>query len=208
MDVETSATAPTLRPAGYAFGPTARRNRCATLGATMPARALPFKLHTSKTKTILLLLLALAFATMSSFLALREGSLVGWMGCALFGLGVLVFAINLLPGASYLLVTEEGIEVASLFRRKRHKWSDFAGFGTYSLYQKGIPIRTCVGIRFRDELKGASQFARSVARAASDGFDGALPDSYGMKPKDLAVLLNEVLAQRVSARALASAAHS
>jgi len=102
----------------------------------------------------------------------------------LFGLGSIVFGILLLPGASYLKLTEKGFIVCSLFREtKLVPWRVVSNFRA-----EPIPPALTDFVVFDStghEKRGLRRFKRTLA-----GAKDALPDSYGRTPQDLAELLN------------------
>jgi len=63
-------------------------------------------LYPKKWKSMLFLLLTLAF-TVAGVWIILDGEKMGWFVSIFFGLGVLVFLINLFPQASYLKLNEE-----------------------------------------------------------------------------------------------------
>ncbi len=105
--------------------------------------------------------------------------LVAWSGIVFFGLCGAVGVLNLLPGASRLLVDDDGFEIRSLFRRSRVRWADVARFGTMR-----IGLNTMVGFDFVDGYRGSDRL-RGINRNLS-GFQAALPDTYGLKAAALA----------------------
>src|SRR5690606_27719346 len=55
--------------------------------------------------------------------------LLAWAGIGFFGLCAAVALLNLLPGASGLVLDGEGFEIVSLFRRSRIGWDEVTRFG-------------------------------------------------------------------------------
>ncbi|MFN7340886.1 MAG: PH domain-containing protein [Opitutia bacterium] len=110
----------------------------------------------------------------------QSGKASGWVGVVFFGTTFLVSVIQMLPGAAYLKVGPGGIEFRTLFRTRRIAWAEISGFGHYRQASKGF-----VGINFEGPAKGFSRNASS----ALVGFHDALPDTYGHKAEELAVLL-------------------
>lgn len=155
----------------------------------MSPRPLPFTLYPKKTQMVLLFLVCLAFVA-GGVLMIREGRGMGWLAAGFFGLGLPVFLIQLLPGSAYLTVDKEGFEFCSLFRKHRLKWSDIAEFGTYTLRQQGLAVSTMVGFNFAPEYARASK-ARAFSRALA-GFEGGLPDTYGLPAGELAEILSDL----------------
>ena len=106
-----------------------------------------------------------------------------------FGLGSLVFAFQLLPDSSYLLLGPKGFTVRTLYRSHKYGWAEVERFGVTR-----IGANKTVAFDFSGEY-GKYHVARQVAAGIS-GYEGALPDTYGMKPERLAELLNEWKARR------------
>ena len=112
---------------------------------------------------------------------------VAWSCIAFFGLCGAVGVLNLLPDASRLALDDDGFEIRSLFRASRVRWADVARFGTMR-----IGLNTMVGFDFVDGYRGSDRL-RSINRNLS-GFQGALPDTYGMKAAALAERMEARLA--------------
>jgi hypothetical protein len=148
--------------------------------------SLPFTLYTKKTKMIWLLLLCSAFTAIGVWMVI-DGQKMGWFCGGFFALGLPIFLIQMHPKASFLIVSEDGFEFSSLFRKTRYLWSDIAEFGTYTLRQNGLPVGTFVGFNFAQGYQSAPKM-RAVSKAMA-GFEGGLPDTYGMKADELALLL-------------------
>ena len=134
----------------------------------------------SKTKWILVGLGCLVLGFIGVAMGLQSGDFIGWFIAAFFGFGLIVSVIQLLPGATYLKIGPAGIESRALFRTRRIAWSEISGFGYYR--QAG---NNFVGFHFHATAKGFSQ----NASLALVGFHDALPDTYGHKADELAVLL-------------------
>jgi hypothetical protein len=141
-------------------------------------------LRPSKGKMILLLLVSLVFVAIGiAALAHRDWG-VGLSCTILFGFGVVVFAYQLSPGASYLKLTRRGFVVVSFFRPSPLiEWNQVRDFRVASLppmgkrmvvYDSGNPARP-----------GLAQLNRDLIGASS-----GLPDNYGMKYQELADLMN------------------
>ena len=113
-------------------------------------------------------------------IGIQSGEVIGWVVVPFFGLGLLVSTVQMLPGAAYLKVGPGGIEYRTLFRTRRIAWTEISGFGHYRQASQGF-----VGINFQGPAKGFSRNANS----ALVGFHDALPETYGHKAEELAVLL-------------------
>ena len=135
-----------------------------------------------------LAMVAISVALVWIGLAIRgTHPVVAWACIAFFGLCGLVGLLNLVPGASRLVLDEDGFEIVSLLRRSRVRWADVARFGTLR-----IGLNTLVGFDFVDGYLGSARLRR-VNRGLS-GFQGALPDTYGMKAPALAAHMDARLA--------------
>ena len=128
------------------------------------------------------LLTCLGFAAIGGFM-IAEGQGAGWFVAGFFGLGVAVFSIGLLPGASYLRLSAEGFTLCSLYRRRDFAWGDVGPF-----FPGVISGRKMVLFDFADSAYRPRW--RAVARALS-GAEDALPDTYGMTAGELAALMND-----------------
>ena len=113
--------------------------------------------------------------------------LAGWGCIVFFGLCGAIGVLNLLPDASRLLVDDDGFEIRSLFRASRVRWADVARLGTMR-----VGVNTLVGFDFVDGYRGGDRLRR-LNRNLS-GFQGALPDTYGLKAAALAERLEARLA--------------
>ncbi len=117
--------------------------------------------------------------------ALGEKPAIGWLCTIFFGFGVVVFVVQLFPGASYLRITKEGFQFCALFRKSPlFLWRDVSTFRVARLPPAGS--RMVVFDWSAKPERGVRSFNRAVA-GATDG----LPDNFGMKHQALADLLNE-----------------
>src|SRR5713101_7930664 len=85
------------------------------------------------------LLLSAAFVAGGIFMV-SAGQQVGWLPIFFFGLGVLVFGLQLLPNCSYVRVGPEGFTVCSLFRSHSCRWSDVGVFKVAQLGPKQMVV--------------------------------------------------------------------
>ena len=145
-------------------------------------------LRPSKIRMGLFLAICLAFTVGGGWMIYgdREG---GWFVAIVFGLGSLVFAAQLLPDSSYLLLGPDGFTVRTLYRSQKYRWAQVERFGVTR-----IGGNKTVAFDFSREYR-KYHVARQVAAGIS-GYEGTLPDTYGMKPERLAELLNEWKARR------------
>ncbi len=145
---------------------------------------LPLILRPSKLKTLVLLIICLVFSFGGIFL-IREGNNMGWLVFSFFFIGVIVFIITLLPNSSYLKISAEGIEIKTLFKKSQMiSWGVIDEFG--AAY---IGVNKMVTINFNENYN-QQKVGRNLASSLT-GFEGALPDTYGMDASKLANLLND-----------------
>ena len=146
---------------------------------------LPLTLKPSKLKLIVSFLLAIGFTVFGIWLRPIIPGL-GALTIGFFGLCIVVFGIQFLPGCAYLEITEDGFTIVNLFQKKPISWADVASFGV-----RKIPGNNMVVWNYSKDF-GESE------RKLSDKFIGtkaSLPDTYGMSAEDLADMLNKFLRQ-------------
>ncbi len=139
-----------------------------------------------KTRQVRVLLAGLIFVSIG-ILMVQAHNMLGWLLVTFFGLGVLVFAVNMLPNSAYLRLTKDGFEVRQLFKSFFYKWSDVQDFQTRVRLHHGIPIRTYVAFNFASTYTKLAKM-RALAKAIS-GCEGQLPDNFGMEAQELAELM-------------------
>ena len=120
----------------------------------------------------------------------NEKPVAGTLTAVFFGLCTLVFLISLHPRARSLTLREDGFEYTNLFRKHFVKWSDVSKFGIAS-----VAMNTFVSWNYSSSFT-AQATARKVARGLA-GYEGALPDSYGMSAAELLEILTSVHTERV-----------
>ena len=116
-----------------------------------------------------MLLGCLAFCGVA-VLMLRDGRLAGWFCLAVFGLGSLIAALALLPGANYLRLDEEGFTFSSLFRAHHVRWADVQDFA-----QVQVASNRMVGWRYREGREPEGRGVRLSLAIA--GCHAALPEN-------------------------------
>jgi hypothetical protein len=162
----------------------------------IPKAGTPFVLRPRTGKTILLLLVSVIFTATGALMSLSKEGLAFWLVIGFFGLCSIVFGVMLLPGASFLRLEPDGFIVRSLYRQwPLTRWADVSKFATVRVSL----VNTMV---VYDEAKPRTARLASANKALF-GFTSGLPDTYGMKPAELAELLN-----RWRAAALARAGRS
>jgi hypothetical protein len=140
-------------------------------------------LRPSRRKVAVYASISLLFVVVG-FLTRGEEGWFAWSGIVFFGLCFLVFVANLVPGCSLLRLSAEGFEMRSLFRSHSYRWQDIELFGVGRVGLRRM-VMFNFAASFRSHAKG-----RAVA-ASLTGWQGALPDTYGLSAEALAELLNE-----------------
>jgi hypothetical protein len=126
-----------------------------------------------------------------SFFMIADGRTVGWFCLVVFGLGLVIVGISVLPNASYLRLTPEGFTVCSLYRAHTLRWKDVAGFAV-----GGLPLNKMVMFNFSSSYQKPGGTIRAI-NVGLAGYEGGLPDSYGLSHEALADLLNQYKAASV-----------
>ncbi|MDQ3713913.1 MAG: hypothetical protein M3388_17075 [Acidobacteriota bacterium] len=139
-------------------------------------------LKTKPTKTLFYLLGSLIFVVIG--VLTLEGTFVHWLIIGFFGLGSIVFALLLLPTASYLRLTPEGFTMCSLFRSHSYNWSEIEDFAVGKMANMETVI-------FDHSLFYKNQNTLRKTNKKFFGFEAGLPDTYGMSAEELANLMNE-----------------
>jgi hypothetical protein len=153
-------------------------------------------LKPSRRKWALVLSICVAFTVAGVALA-AAGEPLGWLAAVFFGLGIPASILVLTGRINGLRLAPEGFTISSL-RSSTVAWDDVEEFGTFET--RG---GTMVGFRFVATYDKA-WLGRSLAYQMSK-YEGALPDTYGMKAEELVELMESWRA-RYSRRSAATAA--
>ncbi|MES2708051.1 MAG: hypothetical protein V4726_15775 [Verrucomicrobiota bacterium] len=143
-----------------------------------------------------MLLLSLAIV-ITGILMVRDGRPIGYYCAGLFALGLLFSAIQLHPRGTFLRLDEKGFTFCALFRSHTVPWAVVQEFG---MPHVGVNRRVAWNYTsgYPDHKK-----SRSAVKSLS-GFEAALPDTYGMKARDLAILLESWRQKSVATRKVRS----
>jgi hypothetical protein len=132
----------------------------------------------------------LLFVAMGVFLMLRGDVIVGALSAAFFGLVALVAIPGLTGWRSRLELDGQGFTCLTPLRTWRREWSDCSAFTPIQIqFNRFVGFSSTSDDQQKPMLTGANKMI--------GGTGGMLPDTYGMKPADLARLMN-----RFRARAL------
>lgn len=140
-------------------------------------------LKTPRWKTLLLLAICLAFVAAGVWLVGR-GDVVGWLVLLFFGAGIPVLLVQLSRGGGHLRIDHVGIHINSLRKENTYLWEDLAGFHVVSM--SGVKMVAIQFARESQKERVGRKFAQNLT-----GVEGTLPDTYGFKAQDLALLLND-----------------
>lgn len=110
---------------------------------------------------------------------------LGILTCGFFGLGIPMALIQLHPKASFLHLTTDGFTMRTLFRNHTVRWVTVNEFAVIWVGSNRV-----VAWNYIHALRGSGRLA-GMSRKMS-GYEAALPDTYGMRPQDLADLLNSI----------------
>lgn len=141
-----------------------------------------FVLRPGRIRWLAYFIIGLGF-TVSGGLMIGVGDWWGWFVAGFFGLCMVVSAVLILPGASYLRLTAEGFTVCTLYQRQGFKWAEVG-----PCFTGVVAGRKRVLFQFTDPTR-SSRF-QGVVRAIW-GAEGTLPDTYGMTAAALATLMND-----------------
>jgi len=147
---------------------------------------LPFTLRPGKRGVLVLLFASLAFVGLGIAIV-AHGDPRGWYA-GFFLVGVVTAIAQLHPEAVFLEISREGIRFRNLFQTTYIEWRTIEGFGVVDLRsgkggrKRGVAISLLPEFRKQGKMQ---QLTRDFI-----GFDSVLPDTYGLKPQDLAALLN------------------
>lgn len=154
----------------------------------------PRMLRPRKLKLLGLLFLSCTFVAIGLKMLFDSdpmGLLLGLPSVVFFGLGALVFTIQLLPNASYLQLDPEGFTICTLFRARTFKWSEVGPFEVATI---AWPCYRMVVFNFSERYWQMQNWQMQSMRRLSKrtaGHEGGLPDAYGLSLKKLTALLNE-----------------
>jgi len=101
-------------------------------------------------------------------------------------IGIIFTVVSSRPNASALKLDSQGFTVRFWFKENTYRWIDVKAFKITTRYMGVIPVSRSVGFSFSDNYK-RNVVLKIAGKIAA--FDRKLPDNYGMKAKELLVLL-------------------
>lgn len=136
------------------------------------------------------------FFTAAGVFMIREHEPSAWFVTVFFALCSLSALFLMGPEGNALVIEADGLTCVSPFRTFRIPWSDVTEFGVYGVPPFGLT--KFVGMNFRPgyasaEEEGGGRLPQGMRglNAAICGFEGALPETYGLSADALARLLEE-----------------
>lgn len=117
-------------------------------------------------------------------LMVRDSKPLGWAEILFFGSAAIVFSLLLLPGSAYLKLDPAGFTFCSLFRPHFTPWYEVDSFAAGRVGTNRLVVFNFSG------LHRGQKYLRKISSAIS-GYEGALPDTYGLKAAELAALMND-----------------
>ena len=151
--------------------------------------AIEVTLRPNRLRYLLLMTVSAGFAA-SSVVMVSEGHSTGWSGLAawtgilFFGGSAIVFCVLLIPGSAYLRLDKTGFTVCSLFKVHSTRWHEVDSFEVGTIVGRKLVV-----FNFSD-LYGRQKLARKLSSAIS-GYQGALPETYGLSAEELSAMLND-----------------
>ena len=147
-------------------------------------------LYPKRSQTIGLFSLCSIFVAIGIWMGVT-GEWIGYPIAGFFGLGVVVFILQLIPGSAYLYLDPEGFTYCSLYRSKTVPWSIIDGFHVVAMKQTGLKVHEMVGFNFVSSYD-SSQLDRQISSTVAE-CEGGLPNTYGKSAEELTCLINEHL---------------
>ena len=147
-------------------------------------------LYPKRSQAIGLLLLCAIFVAIGIWMGVT-GDWIGYPIAGFFGLGVIIFIVQLIPGSAFLRLDSEGFTFCSLYRKTTLPWAAIDGFHVVVMRQTGMKVHELVGFNFLPSYD-RSQVARQISNTVAE-CEGGLPNTYGKSAGELACLMNEHL---------------
>lgn len=143
----------------------------------------PIILRPKNSRTILLLIMSLAFVAIGVWLILRGEPKGYW--CIFFLLCAIVFTIQLMPNSTYIKLQDDGFEMVSLFKSAFIKWEEVDDFAPIVISGNEL-----VGFNFTEKYHGKAKM-RELNKSMV-GREGCTAAQYSMKASELARLMQEM----------------
>jgi hypothetical protein len=128
--------------------------------------------------------------------------LTGWLLLICSAIWLLAGLVNLLPRATFLRLTKEGLCLSTLFFRQELKWEDVADFRCFQFNSPGGALQSSFRARtyvVADISPDAKHPPKNIeASRRRYGCDFFFPFTFGMSAQQLADLLNKWRQQRAA----------
>jgi membrane associated rhomboid family serine protease len=165
----------------------------------------PLVLRPSRRRWVGLLAVSVAATAVCGWALVDEPSVVMVVGVLLFGAGIIVAALQLVPGSASLRIAREGLLARAPMRSGKWSWNEVEHFRAYEADQYGTT--KLVGFDLRDLTPDRQGVWKTIGRGVS-GVDAALPDTYGMRAQDLATLLEEARERYATEHGMSASEHA
>ena len=130
------------------------------------------------------LLVSTAFVAGGIFIV-STGQWFGWLAIFVFGLGVVVFGLQLLPNSTYVRLDPGGFTVCNLFRSHFCPWTDVGAFKAAQLGTKEMVV-----FSFSNHYRGPRRLSRLNVHLVGADAAVAISGSLNIGMHELADLLN------------------
>jgi membrane associated rhomboid family serine protease len=161
----------------------------------------PLVLRPSRRRWVGLLVLSITLTAVCGLAFLNEPNVVMAVGILLFGAGIVISVLQLLPGSASLRIAPDGLTARGPIRSGGWSWNEIEHFSVYDVDQYGTTKQ--VGFDLRDLTPDRQGVLKTIGRGMS-GVDAALPDTYGMRAEDLATLLEEARERYATERGMSA----
>ena len=137
----------------------------------------------SPRKALVLLLISIGFVVLGAW-AITVEPIIGWICIAFFSLGIPASLLMMRPGSTYLKLDADGIDIVSMWRHCKLKWSEVDAFRMADIHGARM-IAIDYSSRYTKQEAG-----RAVASALS-GMEGAIADHYNATLEQVLQTLND-----------------
>ena len=137
----------------------------------------------SPKKALMLLVISIGFVVLGAWLT-TEQPVPGWLCIAFFGLGIPASLLMLRPNSTYLKLDADGIDIVSMSRHLKLKWSEVDAFRIARIHGAKM-----IAIDYSAEYT-KQKAGRAVALALS-GMEGAIADHYSAPLEQVLQTLSE-----------------
>ncbi len=159
--------------------------RIAQIPNPWPGSDFTLTFKSSKLKSLLWIVVCLVFVVGSLWGDTKKNVLIIYLVAGFFSLGLVVFCVQLLPGASYLILKKESFIFCALFRAHEVRWDEVQGFRVQTISHNKMVVWDFVP-GYSKQVRG-----RRISTAMA-GCEGALPETYGFKAEELAEVMNQM----------------